>query len=220
MWQEARVLWQFALPAAISGFFSMPAIWLANSILVHQEGGYAAMAVYSAATSIRLLVLFVPNMINTVSLSILNNEKGNGNRKRYERVFRFNLLVIVATALAAATFIGLFGERVLQLFGRDFSGGRGVLWLLLASTLPESTSIAVYQYIQSNERVWLSFFAIVVPRETLMVVLAYLLTPQHGAIGMGFAYLGAATYGVLSHATVAAWTRSRLGSWALSGAIK
>ena len=163
--------------------------------------------------------LFVPGVINAVSLSILNNEKGNGDRKRYETVFRFNLLVIVAVAFVAATFVGLFGGRVLQLFGRDFSAGKGVLWLLLASTLPESMSIAIYQYIQSNERVWSSFFAMVVPRETLMVVLAYVLTPQHGALGMGFAYLGAATYGLLSHAAVAAWTRGRLRSWAPSGAV-
>ena len=219
MWQEARVLWRFALPAAISGFFSMPAIWFANSILVHQKEGYAAMAVYSAATSIRLLVLFVPNVINTVSLSILNNEKGNGDPRRYGTVFRFNVLVIVAVAFSAATFVGVFGGRVLQLFGRDFGSGKAVLWLLLASTLPESASIAVFQYIQSNEKVWLSFFAIVVPRETLLVVLAYLLTPQHGALGMGLAYLGAATYGLLSHVAVAAWTRGRLRAWATSNAL-
>ena len=57
----------------------MPMIWLANSFLVRQPGGYGEMALYSAANNLRILVLFLPNVMNSVGLSVLNNEKAKGD---------------------------------------------------------------------------------------------------------------------------------------------
>ena len=77
--QEKAIIIRFALPAAIAGYYSMPMFWLANSFLVRQPGGYGEMALYSAANNLRLLVLFIPNVMNNVGLSVLNNEKAKGD---------------------------------------------------------------------------------------------------------------------------------------------
>jgi len=217
MWQEAQVLWRFAVPAAICGFLTMPAIWAANAILVNQRGGFAAMAEYTAATNIRILILWFPNVINTVSLSILNNERGRGDRLRYERVFKLNFFLIGGVALMAALAAGSLGATFLSAFGRDFLGARPVLWLLVASTVPESISLAILQYIQSNERLWLTFFAVNAPRDTLLVVLALFLVPLYGALGLALAYLGAQLLSLVSHATVAGFVRRQLATPLLSG---
>ena len=56
VWRERRVLTKFALPAALSGFISMPALWLANVFLVRSPNGYKEMAMYNAAMNIRTLI--------------------------------------------------------------------------------------------------------------------------------------------------------------------
>src|SRR5205085_2970416 len=50
--QERVLLVKFALPAALSGCSSMPALWLSNAFLVRQVDGYAQMALYAAATNL------------------------------------------------------------------------------------------------------------------------------------------------------------------------
>ena len=40
---EREILHRFALPAALSGLTSMPAIWMGNALLVRQPDGYAEM---------------------------------------------------------------------------------------------------------------------------------------------------------------------------------
>lgn len=81
--KERDIIFKFAIPAAIAGYCSMPALWIANSFLVRQPGGYLEMALYEAAFNIKSMLLFVPVVMNTVMLSLLNHVKGSNNLKRY-----------------------------------------------------------------------------------------------------------------------------------------
>ena len=197
--QEKAVILNFALPAAIAGYFSLPMIWLASSFLVRQSGGYGEMAVYSAANNIRILVLFLPNVMNSVGLSVLNNEKAKGDVDHYNRVFRSNVMHIFLVSLAGGLVVGVFGRPILKLFGKDFIGGYFLLWLLLVSSLFEGLSIGLYQYVQSQAKIWLSVFSINIPRETFLVIAAYYLVQSHGAAGLATAYLGSTVLGLVLH---------------------
>lgn len=199
LWQETEVIAKFALPAAMAGYFTMLIIWLANSFLVQQPGGFGKMALYSAANNIRVLVLLIPNLINNVALSILNNEKGKGDTVQYNRVFKSNILHIFLASLVGLIVMGVFGDRILQLFGKDFSAGYFLLWILLFSTIFEGLSIALYQYIQSQGKMWLSFISINIPRETFLVLAAYYLVQSYGASGLAAAYLGSTILGFIFH---------------------
>ena len=53
----------------------------------------------------------------------------------------------------------------------------------------EGITQASYQVIQSQEKLWLSFWAIALPRDSLIAVLAYYLIPFYGAVGLGLAYV-------------------------------
>lgn len=188
--QEKAIIFKFALPAAIAGYYSMPMIWLANFFLVRQPGGYGEMALYSAANNLRILVLFLPGVINNVGLSVLNNEKAKGDLNHYHRVFRTNVLHIFLVSLGGALVFGFFGRSILELFGKDFEAGHFILWLLLAASFFEGLSIGLYQYVQSHAKIWLSIFSINVPRETFLVVAAYYLVQSYGGAGLAAAYLG------------------------------
>jgi O-antigen/teichoic acid export membrane protein len=186
--QEMAVITKFALPAAIAGYYSMPMIWLANAFLVRQPGGYGEMALYASSSSVRILVLFIPQVINNVSLSILNNIKGSGDMQRYKRVYQSTVLIIVAIILPLALLIGFFGDAILSVFGNDFSGGKTILQVLMVSTVFEGIAVSLYQHLQAQGKIWSSFFLINIPREALFLVLAFILVPVQGAVGLSMAY--------------------------------
>ena len=194
---EKAIIYKFALPAAIAGYYSMPMIWLANAFLVRQPAGYGEMALYSAANNLRILVLFLPNVMNRVGLSVLNNEKAKGDVSHYNRVFRSNVLYIFLVSLGGVLVMGIFGRQILQLFGKDFAAGHFLLWLLLVASTFESLSIALYQFVQSQAKIWLSFFSISVPREAFLVVAAYCLVQAYGGAGLAVAYLGSTILGLI-----------------------
>ncbi len=185
---ESGVLFKFALPAALGGLSFMPALWLSNTFLVRQPGGYAQVALYAASSNLRVLVLFLPQLLNNVGMSLLNNAKGAGDPKRYRRIFWGNFLVTTLATLLGAAGTGFLGPALLGLFGREFGAGYPVLLVLMASTLIESLMLATYQIIQSQGRMWLSLFAVALPRDITIALLAYLLAPGHGALGLALAY--------------------------------
>lgn len=203
--QEKAIVFKFALPAAIAGYYSMPMIWLANSFLVRQPGGYGEMALYSAANSFRILVLFLPNTMNSVGLSILNNEKAKRDMAHYRRVYKSNVRHIFFVSLGSAFVMGVFGRHILQLFGKDFGTGRFLLWILLVSAIFDGLSIALYQYVQSQAKIWLSFFSIHIPREAFFVVMAYFFVQSYKGAGLAIAYTGSAILGLILHFSLVAF---------------
>jgi len=197
--REKAVIYKFALPAAIAGYYSLPMIWLANAFLVRQPGGYGEIALYSAANNLRILVMSLPNVMNSVGLSVLNNEKAKGDLTHYNRVFRFNVLYIFLVSLGGVLFTGIFGRLILQLFGKDFGAAHFILWLLLVASILESLSTALYQYVQSQAKIWLSIFSINLPREAFLVMVAYCLVQPYGGAGLAAAYLGSTVLGLICH---------------------
>lgn len=188
VWQEKNILFKFALPAALSSLVTLPSLWLASAFLVRQPAGYEQLALYSAATSFRVIVLFLPNIFHNVGMALLNNQKGIGERERYQRVFVANIVLTMGSVLIGASVIILFGPWLLGLFGKSFSEGYTVLLVLMLSTLPEALAYSAYQILISREKMWLSLFAIVLPQYGIMIILAFLLTPIYGAVGLAAAY--------------------------------
>lgn len=186
--QEGSIFFKFLFPAAFSGFFSMPALWVVNVILVRSADGFNQMALFSAVNTIRVFVVYVPTIFNKVIMSVLNNQKGLDNQQGYKKVFWFNIAITVGSVLFGAVIVGSLGQLILTMFGKDFKAGYPVLLVMLLATIFEGISQSFYQVFQVQEKMWLSFWAIVVPRDCLMVVLAIFLIPYFGALGSAWAY--------------------------------
>lgn len=188
--RERKILLRFALPAALSGLTTMPAIWLGNAFLVRQPNGYTEMGIYSAAMNLRTMVLFVPILLNGVAVSLINSHKGQKNSKSYASAFLLNLKLTVATVSVGAALMWMFGEWGLKIFGSDFvsENARELILLMSISVMLEAIGVAVYQLIQSHGKMWISFFAIALPRDILIVVTAYAFTQDYGSAGLAGAY--------------------------------
>lgn len=69
---ELPILWQFSLPAAISGIMFGPVSWVCNTMLVKQPNGYSEMGLFNAALVFQQLLLFASGMLNGPLLSMLS----------------------------------------------------------------------------------------------------------------------------------------------------
>jgi O-antigen/teichoic acid export membrane protein len=188
---ESSLLIRSSVPVALSGLVTLPAIWIGNTLLAQRPDGYDAIAVFAAANSFRIMVIFLPSIVNSVSLSLLNNQRGLRNERTFRRIFWFNVTAAAVVAASAAAIISVFAPSVLRLFGREFVGGYPVLLVLMVATVPESVANAMLQLAHSRERSWTAFRAVTLPSFGTLMVLAWLLTPTAGASGLAWAYVGA-----------------------------
>jgi len=211
--REWKIFLMFSLPAALNGFISLPAIWLANAVLVRQPQGYEQMALFTAANSFRIIVLFAPNILNNVGMSILNNQRGAGDEAGFRRLFWANWLATAAVVLLLAVPMAVAGPWLLGLFGQEFRGAHPILLVLIAAALAESLALATSQVIQSQGRIWLSFFGIVAPSYVTLLAVASLMTPRAGALGLALGYLACWLVALVAVVIVA----RRLGVWAAPG---
>lgn len=200
---DRALLWRFAFPAAVGSLTPVPALWLANAFLAMEPGGYAELALYSAANNIRLIVAFLPQILNGVVLSVLNYQLGVSDAGSYRRIFWTNIAGTAGFACIGAAIAALFGSAVLGLYGPSFNDGYPILLVLLLSTVVETVAIACYQLIQSREKMWLSLFLVNIPRDSVIVGLAWLLVPSWGAMGLAIAYGIAWTVALLFIAGIA-----------------
>jgi len=205
--REKRIFLHFALPAALTGFISTPAIWIANSFLIRQPNGVEEMALFAAANSLRSLVLFLPQLLNRVTTTLLNTERGRGDGAGYRQVFRVNLASSTLIALAASVGVAVLGPWLLKAFGKTFGGAYPVLLLLLLAAVVEVVFQAVYQLVQSNEKMWHSLLVVVVPRDGAIALLALLFAPKFGVAGLAGSYAIAWCLGLVFVSTLARRTR-------------
>ncbi|HEV8693295.1 MAG TPA: oligosaccharide flippase family protein [Lysobacter sp.] len=200
---DAKLIFRFALPAALGGLVTLPCLWVVTVFVSHLPEGAVMVAVFAAANQIRFAILQLPNLLNTVSLTVLNNLKGMGQQSNYRRVFWANFAVNSLFSLGAAAATALFADSAMHLYGSSFVRGEVLLLILLISVVPETMATTTYQLVQSAERMWLSLFVIALPRDVLYAALAFLLVPRYGVEGAAISYLTAHTLALVSTAFVA-----------------
>ena len=187
--QETAVLFTFALPAALNNLVALPAIWLASALLVRQPQGLDEMALFAAANNFRIIVLFLPNIVNNVGMSLLNNQRGASAERSYRRVFWANIALTGGAVAAGAGFIAFSGRLLLGAFGPEFDDAYPALLILMAATIPEGLALATVQTIQSHGRMWLILLGRVLPCYAVLLFVAVLFSSKLGARGLALAYL-------------------------------
>ncbi len=187
--REKSALWNFSLPAALSGFMVTPAIWICDAILVNTRNGYQEMGVFTAANQWRMAILFLPNVLSAVILPFLANLLGENNRPKYKVVLKYSLLFNTGIASVGAVLVILFVPIIILLYGKGFSDSKIVFIILSLSTILTALNSVIGQAIVSSGRVWYSFLFNLLWASAL-VFLAKLFIPLKGAQGFAYAFLG------------------------------
>ena len=147
------------------------------------------MALFAAANNLRVIVLFLPNLLNGAGVSIINNQISDGENEKYSKIFWMNIILTSMTTISTAAITAVIGTFLLRLYGQEFVLGYPVLLVLLGAAVLEGLTLGPYQIIQSCEKMWLSLFVISLPRDLLLAISAYHLTPTYGAVGLAYAYV-------------------------------
>ncbi len=186
--QEWPILWKFSLPAALGGFMVSPVFWGCNALLVNQAGGYAQMGIFDAANQWRAAILFIPGMVGQVVLPMLSNLHGTGDRVRYWKVLKYNVLLNGGIGLLAAIFVSSAGSWIMRSYGEGFEEGYWVLVLLVFSAVLVAINQVVGQAIASRGKMWVGFFFNFLWGGALLGFSVWFVSNGYGAFGLAMAY--------------------------------
>ena len=184
-----RTFMAFTLPAGLASLVTLPCLWFVTALVARQPDGLLLVGLFMAANQIRLAVVQLPIMLNSVSFSVLSRLKGQGRRADFGGVFWSNMAAGALLSIVIVGVVGLLAEPVLRLYGPQFAQGQWVLLIFPASVIPEILALSAYQLVQSSGRMWRSLLFIIGPRDGLYLLLAFVWLPVHGLPGVAAAYL-------------------------------
>ncbi len=155
--REARILWQFSLPALLAIAVASQINWLCRVVIVHQPDGYPQMGLFNAANQWRTAILFLPSTISHSFLPVLSNLVGNRDARNYRRVLWSSMALNGALALVAGLVVAAGSKLIMAGYGADFASGRSVLILLAGAAILAATVGTVGQAIISAGHMWWGF---------------------------------------------------------------
>jgi len=180
---EGRILWTFSVPVVLMGSMVGPATWAADTMLVNQPGGYAAMALFSAASQWKSAILFAPLVLAQFALPLLSNLNGEKDISRYEKTLKWHLILTTVVSTTAAVPIAIASPFIMALYGRSFREGWLVLVLSAATAIVACLNGVVGTAIISAGSVWVccgfnAMWAVV------FLAMSYWFIPSHLALGL------------------------------------
>lgn len=185
-WAEQETLWKFSLPAMISGIFFAPTEWVLSAILVNQPDGYDQMGLFNAAKQWHVLILYLPNTLSSLTLPILSNLFGEGNRQKFTKMVVINSLGLTGLALIISLPVAYFSETIMRAYGVGFVDGQNVLLLVCAYSTLWAANIVVGQVLWSTGSSGLAMILAAVRSAILLGCFTYFM-PQN-ALGLALTF--------------------------------
>jgi len=188
--EERSTLWNFSIPAVLSGLILTPTIWYCNALLVNSPNGYYEMGIFNAANQWRMAILFLPSVTSTAVLPLLSHLFGEENRDRYDSALRYSLLSNMVIAIIGAFIVIVFSPISMGLYGEEFARGTTVFNVLALSAVVTAFTGVIGQAIVSSGRIWYGFMFNFL-WACAIICLTLFLVPLKGALGLACAFLGA-----------------------------
>ena len=116
---EFPVLWKYSLPALISGALAGPVLWIANTILANQPGGYGELGLVNAADQWRNLINCSVNILR-LALPILSSEQSSTSDNR--ETLDLTQKVTISIVIPVYTVTLFLGDYIMGLYGRSSRG--------------------------------------------------------------------------------------------------
>lgn len=188
MLKEARVLWEFSLPAVLSSLMVSPVIWLTNSFLVNAHNGYEEMANFDIANQWRTTILFIPGVLSQVLFPLFSKRANQADA--FSRLVNISIVINFCTALVLVLILAPLSGIILKYYGNDYLNGQPTFVIMLVTTTLVAVNNVVGQVIASKNRAWVGLFANLIWALILIGASFYFIKMQNlGAKGLAYAYL-------------------------------
>lgn len=187
--RELPILWRFAIPATAAGILASLATWGGQTLLVRGINGAAMLGLFSAAFTIKTMIVFLPQQLVQALLPALSRANATSNAADTRSLLVASTAASLVIAISLALAASWLARPLLSLFGQEFTRAVPILLLLMAATPFEATYFTLYQDLRARGRYWLAMLFVDVPLAATVVGLAWLLVPRRGAEGLAIAWL-------------------------------
>jgi O-antigen/teichoic acid export membrane protein len=212
---ESRCLFTMSAPASLSGIVASLATWISTLMLSKQSNGLDQLALWSAANSLRLMVMFIPLILVRVMMPRLNFLRAHTQERPYAHAFRIFILSTACTSGGMGLFLAICSQQLLSLFGKGFVDADGVVHILLLSAVIEAVAGSLSQALVVQGRMWHQMATMAA--WSLVLVAITRITAHAGARGIAIANLVAWSVAVCIYFGVARireetrWAQSNFG---------
>jgi O-antigen/teichoic acid export membrane protein len=193
-----RELSRFQIPAGLAGCITIQTLWLIPTILTRNTQNFSEVASYSVLLMIKSLIVLPASVIALALQPSAEKAVGSGQVDVALRIFRTASVVSLGFAAVSACFFAVFSKEVLAVFGRDFTSAGPELQLMMIAAVAEAVVVGLYMRVQATNRMWTSIFTILLPRDLVMLTIAFLFTPQYGLRAVIIAHVAGALMNVAS----------------------
>jgi len=153
--REWNVLWQFSLPALLSGMMVGPVYWLCNTLLVNQPDGYGQMGLFNAANQWFGALLFLPGILGQAALPVLSERLGGNDAMRSGKVLSFYIKLNAAVVMPLVLLGCLASPLIMSSYGPGFGEAWPTLVVVLVTAALLAIQTPVGQIIAASGRMWL-----------------------------------------------------------------
>ena len=177
---------------------SLGVVTVAESVAARSDvmilGFYRAggdVGVYGAALAVASVLEFLVGAVTFVLAPRFAQPHAHDQPAQVQRLLTRSVVVLLAATVPVAAAIVLFGGDILAIFGKDFTGGHGVLQLIVASQLvvPFTGPMGLVLSMTGHHR---SFAVATVVTALANLLLLLVLVSAYGTIGAAAARVGAA----------------------------
>jgi O-antigen/teichoic acid export membrane protein len=89
-------------------------------------------------------------------------------------------------------FFAVFARETLAVFGPGFTSASFELQLMMIGAIAEAATLGFYMKIQATNRMWASIFATLLPRDLMMLAIAFAFTSRYGLHAVIIAHVAGA----------------------------
>ena len=187
-YKELPILWQSNLPIFLSATVYGFALWLAEIMLVMQPNGKAELGIYYVAMSYQLVIIFVPQVLQSVFFPVISELNSNGNNGQYWHVVKKNWLIQFGYSTVACTPFLLFPSFFMGLAGKDYAKEWPALVGAVLVVIVRTSSDVTYRVLISKGWNWTQAIVNSIGCAIFLAAVWYSLHLNGGAVGLFYAY--------------------------------
>lgn len=155
---DFSVLWEFSIPAYLSGIIVMPVMWWAFTMMSNRSYNASEVGLFNAADQWRTLILFLPQALGAVVLPFLSEAVGENNEKKYSNLLWVSAGVNVGIAVIFAGIISFLAKSIINAYGSEFADAYLILIILSTAAIPQSFASVLGQAFASRSKMWWGVF--------------------------------------------------------------
>lgn len=185
---DKSITYNFLFPAALCGIVSGVMTWGSTNLIATLKNGYTELAMYNAANSYKIIILYIPNLIGRVIMPALSNSKGGNRVKQYHILVKVNFIVNILIS----SFIGIFvitnSRFFFRIYGKDFYNNNILMTVIVIGAFFDVIINLILQLLVVNNKMWSQLLVIII-RYLSLIIITYILRDELGGLALGLGYM-------------------------------